>query len=242
MFATTPHIGRQARRIALVLGLSVLALPPALAGDAVKTLPAATDAYNRLVFPEPYAQVVIPPDAPLADDPIPLSGHRGLLLRPREGASGAIPVFVQLRSGASFTVRLKPEDGAEPAVFRYRDAPDMAAKPQQERRPADRWIAETVLAALDGERPEGFEASEPPRPARLVLDEADGESVRLTPETAWRGSRHRLRVYRLQADRMVNVEPRDFYRQGVVAVTVEGDVVGPHHRPRLIILEVDDDR
>ena len=30
-------------------------------------------------------------------------------------------------------------------VFRYRNAPDLSREPEQERRPQDRWIADTIL-------------------------------------------------------------------------------------------------
>src|SRR5690554_1637871 len=97
---------------------------------------ASTREYNRLVFPEPYDRIVIPPTAQLADEPIPLQGHRGLLIRPSVGAA-PIPVFVQLRSGESFTVRLEIDDDAPGAVFRYREATDMSKAPANESRPAD---------------------------------------------------------------------------------------------------------
>lgn len=208
------------------------------AAEGVETVQAATDAYNRIVLPEAYEQIVIPPDAPLADEPIPLDQHRGLLLRPREGAEKAIPVFVQLKSGESFTVRLKPDDEADPAVYRYRDAPDVSEQPSKAR-PDDQWISETMIAAFEGERPDGFEATDPPAGGRLVLGNGEG-ALELAPVEAWRGSQHRLSVYRLSSDRLVNVEPRDFYREGVVAVSVEGDVASTRHHPRLFVLEVDD--
>lgn len=233
--------------VGLALALAAAA-GTALAGEdkpaddesGVDTVEAATDTYNRIVLPEAYEQIVIPPDAPLADEPIPLDGHRGLLLRPREGAEKAIPVFVQLKSGESFTVRLEPDDEADPAVYRYRDAPDISEQPDQAR-PDDQWIADTIVAVLDGERPNGFEETDPPSGGRLVLGDGSG-AVELDPVEGWRGSQHKLSVYRLTADRIVNVEPRDFYRDGVVAASVEGDVASPRHHPRLIVLEVDDGR
>lgn len=201
-----------------------------------KTITASTKEYNRLVFPEPYTRIVIPPTAQLADDPIPLQGHRSLLLRPAPGAE-PMSLFVQLRSGESFTVRLVPDDDAEGAVFRYRDAPDMSEPPADENRPEDRWIAQVMLAALDGERPAGFEEGPPPPAARLFLDGDEKEHVSLEPLARYRGSQHDLSIYRLQATRLVNVEPRDFYRSGTVAVVVEGDVTGPSHSPLLLVLE-----
>lgn len=201
-----------------------------------QTITASTKEYNRLVFPEPYIRVVIPPTAQLADDPIPLQGHRSLLLRPAPGAE-PMSIFVQLRSGESFTVRLEPDDEAQGAVYRYRDAPDMSEPPGEVSRPEDTWIARVMLSALEGERPAGFEVGPPPPAARLFLDDSQTEHVSLKPQARYRGSQHDLYIYRLHATQLVNVEPRDFYRTGTVAVMVEGDVASPLHTPLLLVLE-----
>lgn len=198
---------------------------------------ASTREYNRLVFPEPYDRIVIPPTAALADKPMPLQGHRGVLIRPAPGA-GPIPVFVQLRSGESFTVRLIPDDKAPGAVFRYRDATDYSVPPPKVGRPADTWIAEVMLQALEGERPDGFESADLPPAARLYLDPKADDRLELQPVARYRGSLHELSVYRLRSTKLVNVEPRDFYREGVVAVLVESDVTSQTDNPLLLVLEV----
>ncbi len=67
----------------------------------------------------------------------------------------------------------------------------------------------------------------------------NGGTLRLTAETQYRGSGHVVNVYRLSSDVAVEVEPRDFYRQGVVAISLEGDTVSEGDRPRMIVVEVD---
>lgn len=218
------------------LAAAVLCLVAFSAQAHSQTITASTKEYNRLVFPEPYTRIVIPPTAQLADDPIPLQGHRSLLLRPAPGAE-PMSIFVQLRSGESFTVRLEPDDDAVGAVYRYREAPDMSEPPAEVNRPEDGWIARVMLSALEGERPTGFEAGSLPPSARLFLDEDEKEHVSLKPLARYRGSQHDLSVYRLHATQLVNVEPRDFYRSGTVAIVVEGDVTGPSHTPLLLVLE-----
>ncbi|BBI65738.1 hypothetical protein HSBAA_PA_3410 (plasmid) [Vreelandella sulfidaeris] len=90
------------------------------ASDDVQKVVVSTDAYNRLVFPEPYSTIVIP-EAELRDNPVPTDGKRGLLIRPADEAD-PFSIFIQLRSGEAFTVKLAPESGIDAQVFRYRNA------------------------------------------------------------------------------------------------------------------------
>lgn len=202
---------------------------------------ASTKDYNRLVFPSPYDSVVIPPSANLAEEPIPLAGHRSVLLRPSKGAK-TIPVFVQLKTGDSFTVKLIPGTSSDGAVFRYKDAQDMSRGPSEVSRPNDKWISRAILAAYEGKAPGGFSNTDLPPAARLVYDSEKEKELKLAPLAKYRGSQHKISVYQLQSDHLTNIEPRDFYRDGVVAVSLEGDVVSSQHHPRLIVLEADDDR
>lgn len=113
----------------------------------------------------------------------------------------------------------------------------MSVPPAKVDRAADSWIADVMLQALEGGRPEGFEQAHRPPAARLFLDAEKRDRLDLEPQARYRGSQHELLVYRLSASKTVNVEPRDFYREGVVAVVVEGDVVSQADTPLLIVLE-----
>src|SRR5690554_7800631 len=89
-----------------VMGLlMLLAGSLAVAEDGVHRFEASTQDYNRLVLPEPYSQIVIPPEAQLRDNPVPTDGRRGILFRPavdaerseerrvgKEGSFGGEPV------------------------------------------------------------------------------------------------------------------------------------------------------
>ena len=179
---------------------------------------------------------MIPPEAELRDNPVPTDGKRGLLIRPAEDAE-PFSVFVQLKSGEAFTVKLAPDADIEAQVFRYRNAPDLSEKPEQESRPKDRWIADTILSAFQGGRPAGFEPSGRPSSARMEMP--NGGTLKLTAQDQYRGSGHVVNVYVLSADTSVEVEPRDFYRAGVVAISLDGDVVSERQNPRMIVVEVD---
>lgn len=215
----------------------------AVASDVVPDhyeIRASTTEFNRLVFPEPYSQIVIPPDAALQEAPVPLADYRGLLIRPLPGAKD-IPVFVQLISGSSFTVRLVPATSSEGAVFRYKQAEDLSKKPNIEERPEDSWIARTILAVYEGKTPQGFEAIVQPEHVELRYQGNGAFNLVFTPVAQYQGGRHRLKVYRLSSKKLINVEPRDFYKEGLIAAAVESDVVSPGHSPLLVVLEALDE-
>lgn len=220
----------------LVMVAALAVAPFTSASDDVQKVAVSTDAYNRLVFPEPYSTVVIPPEAELRDNPVPTDGKRGLLIRPADEAE-PFSIFVQLRSGEAFSVKLEPETGIDAQVFRYKNAPDISEQPETESRPKDRWIADTILSAFQEARPSGFEQAGAPPSARLEMP--NGGTLKLTADTQYRGSGHVVNIYRLSSDTAIEVEPRDFYRDGVVAVSLEGDTVSEHHQPRMIVVEVD---
>jgi len=201
---------------------------------------ASTKDYNRLVFPVPYDSIVIPHESKLAEEPVPLADHKSILVRPRPGSP--IPIFVQLQNGESFTVKLIPGTASEGAVFRYKDAQDFSDMPEYEHRPNDEWISAAVIAGYQGTVPMGFAIDQPGQPALLRVQGDERTNIILVPVSRYRGSGHYLSVYQVQSDVLINIEPRDFYRKGIVAASLEGDIVGPSHHPRLVVLEVDDAR
>lgn len=229
-----------------VLALTVLLALPVIAEspDSNFEVMSSTSSYNRLVFPIPFEKIVIPNDAQLHEEPITLKDNLGVLIRPLEGAR-PIDVFIQLVDGKSFNVRLIPSADSEGAVFRYEGASDAFVKPESVDRAGDSWIADAFVLTLQGKEPLGFAtSSENLLPIKAVI-RADGDKsdiktlnqIDLKPLKRLVGSGHVITVYRLYAKQMVNVEPRDFYRDGIVAVSIDGDVVGQDHNPVMVVLE-----
>lgn len=240
----------------LIIPLFVLS---AFAQAKTFTVKASTQSYNRLMFPVPYQKIVIPHNANLREKPIALQGNRGILIRPAPGAN-PINVFVQLVSGEAFTVRLVPSSNPKGAVFRFHGATDTMKPPKDVSRPDDGWLADVFVNVVQGKKPAGFEDGAALMPIRAVI--APGQAVTtqweqvgtnargqtidadalnnilLTPIHHYIGSGYSVRVYRLSATQLVNVEPRDFYRKGQIAVAIDGDVVGPHQTPLMVVLEV----
>lgn len=60
------------KMLGLIAAAAMVAAPFASASDEVQTVAVSTDAYNRLVFPEPYSQIVIPPKPSCGITPYPL--------------------------------------------------------------------------------------------------------------------------------------------------------------------------
>ena len=206
----------------------------------------STSSYNRLVFPIPFEKIVIPNDAQLHEKPITLKDNLGVLIRPLEGAR-PIDVFIQLVDGKSFNLRLIPSADPEGAVFRYEGATDAFVKPESADRAGDGWIADAFVLTLQGKEPLGFSNSTKElMPIKAVIRKDNtGEKhavkelnqIDLKPLKKLVGSGHVITVYRLYAKQMVNIEPRDFYRDGVVAISIDGDVVGREHNPVMVVLE-----
>lgn len=228
--------------------LAALLLSPLAGAEQSKNfeLMASTSSYNRLVFPVPYERIVIPQDAQLRENPISLKGNLGLLVRPSEGAR-PIDIFVQLVDGRAFNITLIPSADPNAAVFRYDNADDVQLKPEAIDRANDGWIADAFVLAAQGKKPLGFEISRDdllpikavikPNPIAGKHNISTLNQLDMQPIKKYSGSGHTISIYRLHAKGMINIEPRDFYRQGIVAVSVDGDVVGPDHTPLVIILE-----
>ncbi|GLR65094.1 hypothetical protein [Marinospirillum insulare] len=209
----------------------------------------STVGYNRLMFPVPYSQIVLPPDAQLSEDPVSLQGNYGLLIKPAQGAR-PITVFVQLIDGRAFNVNLIPSSKPEGAVFRFAQADDTQVKPASVNRPDDGWIADVFVQAFQNKTPTGFEIrSDNLLPIKAILAPKTGDKkpadqlnqLDLMPVAMFDGSGYRVRVYRLASNNVINIEPRDLYNESVVALAIDGDVVSQQHNPTLVVLEAKDE-
>lgn len=209
----------------------------------------STVSYNRLMFPVPYSQIVLPPDAQLSEDPVSLQGNYGLLIKPAQGAR-PITVFVQLIDGRAFNVNLIPSSKPEGAVFRFAQADDTQVKPVSVNRPDDGWIADVFVQAFQDKTPTGFEKrSDKLLPIKAILAPKTGgknpadqlNQLDLMPVAMFDGSGYRVRVYRLASTNEINIEPRDLYNEDVVAIAIDGDIVSQKHNPIMVMLEAKDE-
>jgi len=213
-------------------------------GTGEHDMVASPAAYNRIVLPSPFHNVVIPPSAQLQERPLPLNNNRGLLIRPRAGADD-IPVLIELSDGEVFTVNIKTDNSKKTGqVFRYRSAPDKSTPPANAYRAHDDFIARVMSNAIEGSEPRDMGSVALGRSMALTIDMSQTAcqcypELLLKSKASYRGAGHYLNVYQLSSDRLIEVDPRDFWRDGVVAVTIQGDVAGPGSSPLMAILEVD---
>lgn len=224
-----------------LLVLTILLISVAVNAETY-TVNISPKAYNRIVLPVPPSRVVIPPDAEFVERPMLHNNDTGLLLKPVDGAADTT-ILIELETGESFSLLLKTDDELEVgAVFRYRDASDFSNKPKREERPSDGFIAKTIEAAYRGEVPEGMGEVAGLAPIVLRVDKTETEcnchaELRLNPINKYRGSQHEVSVYRLSSNKLLAIDPRDFWRKGVVAVMIEDDVVSKGAFPMMIIME-----
>lgn len=203
----------------------------------------STSSYNRLVFPVPFSQIVLPPDAQFAEDPIPLNNNLGLLVKPAQGAR-PITAFVQLIDGTAFNVTLLPSSKPEGAVFRYSGATDKNSAPSIEQRADDSWLTDLFVEVFQNKTPSGFEKrSKLTKPIKLVFStkektkQAKVNQLDLIPVSYFHNSNYVVKVYLLKAKQATQIEPRDFYNEKVVAISLEKDFVSLSDNPKLIVLE-----
>lgn len=220
-----------------------------LAGAATAenyTLEASPHAYNKLVFPRAYSKIVIPPYAELQEKPMPLGDSTGLLLRPKAGAED-IPVFIELDNDETLTVTIKTNNSKkEGGIFRYRNAPDQSRAPQKAERPNDSFIARVMGSVMMGKEPLDMPRAPVGYGVTFTLDKTETSCncmprVLLEPVSSYKGSQHWVNVYRIHTNKLIEVDPRDFWREGVVAISVESDYASKESKPLVAILEVNNE-
>lgn len=245
------------KRLSCILGVammsaSVVAPLAHAAGQADAAAPAGYSAaaeahtvvisdreFNRIVFRSPFKKVIFPPGAPLKGDPLPLSDNHSVLFQVEPGARGVIQMVVQLKDGNVETLRLEPAP-VPGVVYRVDGAPDVASAPAAaapaagEQLPAPRdYLVETFRNVLTGNTGE-FSPVEP-------FDRVQFDRFTAEPIQAFSNGADRMLVFQLTAREGMEtpVAASQFYRRGVRAVQIEGEVVGPESSPHLYILVVE---
>lgn len=184
--------------------------------------------YTRLELPAPFARIVFPPGTQLDGQPISLADGRVVLVRFKPEFSRRVTAHFELVDGRVLSVQLEQRKGVKPTVWRAPGLSDQV--PRLSGRPDDKWIRDLFLSAIMQGQPASMDPIALPPAAQMG-------ALRAHPEAAWAGSGYRMLRYRLQSDSLLSISPPDFYRDGVVAVLVETDVVSPSHSPVLLVLE-----
>jgi len=188
----------------------------------------AINKYNTFVFDKPYKKAIAQPGSPI-DEPLPLDGNNGFLLRVNGNSDKPFQLIVELVNGETVDFYLTPKNNAQANTYRRNKAGTYSEPEGQRARPSDTWIIEVMKAATLQKTPVGFMEEGKPHYAQ------SGDTY-LVPVKKLTNNLYELLIFELRSDTAKNVQPRDFWHEGVEAIQIDGDIVSPHHRPIIFIL------
>lgn len=194
--------------------------------------------FNRFVFPAPVTQLVFPAGAPLLGKPVYLSGNTQVLIQLQRGTDKPVQMVVELEGGQVHTLTLNPRpvDGTIHRVDGARlkgGSAQLASKTAMDGSAPRGEDIEMLKRVVQGDIPAGFDPIKLPRPTRF-------DKFTVVPLAGWSdGSSRRVMVFSLVAvpGQTAVVAPPQFYRAGINAVLVDGDVVDANNSPNLYVVE-----
>lgn len=198
---------------------------------------------NRFMFQGPLKRIHFPASdqsAPLLTPPIYMADNSQVLLQFRKGETKPIQMVAELRDGRVFPLRLapRPVPGVSQYVSDGKEARE--AKTQHELDTPDGQIpgprAEDIRImkslASYGEPPSGFSTTTLPVTARF-------DKFTVVPMSAWSDGSKQAFVFSIvaQPGETAVVAPPQFYRPGITAVMIDGDVVDEKNTRTLYVVE-----
>ena len=206
---------------------------PVRPGDIV----VSTQGLNRFVFPAPVVKgPIFPADAPVLGTPVYLDDNRQVLIQFLPGSRRAFGMVVELAGHQVKSYVLAP-----------RDVPAVTYHARGVRPPRKAWHATSGKGAngahsaqvkllrrvVMGEVPDSFYPTRLPPAAQF-------NKFDVVPRESWSdGGGHRILEYSLISvhGQAAVVAPPEFYRSGMEAILLSGDLVDAVHSPILYILE-----
>lgn len=217
---------------------------PAAAADATReripqgALVVSDYEYNQFVFAAPVAQLTFPPNAPVTK-PVYAAGNTHVFIQFQRGADEPVQMIAETEAGQVVVLRLLPrpvagivhrvEGPRERATTTVQDHSASTDRPRVLREQAIELLKAAIIGALPG----NFEPQQLAQPVRF-------DRFTVVPMAAWSdNARLRVLVFSLVAapGQTAVVSPRQFYRPGVLAVTLNSDVVDANTSPTLYIVE-----
>lgn len=195
--------------------------------------------FNRFIFPSPVTQLVFPAGAPLLGKPVYLAGNTQVLIQLQRGVDKPVQMVVETEGGQVHTLTLNPRpvDGAthrvDGARERVASSAAKASKADASGNAPRGEDIELLKRVVQGDIPAGFDSIKLPRPTRF-------DKFTVVPLAGWSdGSSRRVMVFSLVAvpGQTAVVAPPQFYRPGINAVLIDGDVVDANNSPNLYVVE-----
>lgn len=197
--------------------------------------------FNTFVFPDVVKRLYFPAGSPVVGKPIYLAENTQVMLQFAKGQDKPVQLVAELENGQTVSMRVvpRPVPGVTHSVNGARtrtSAPlrratgtgdaSSAGSPQG----ADIELLKNVVTT--NQPPAGFDGVRLPAPTRF-------DKFSVVPLAAWSNGAKRVLVFSLVAvpGQTAVVAPPQFYRPGITAVMLDGDVVDADNSPQLFVIE-----
>lgn len=194
---------------------------------------------NTFVFPAPLKRVYFPAGSPVLGNPIYLADNTQVMLQFSRGHERPVQMIAELEDGQVVQLRVAPREvpgvvhSVNGARTRARSTgPIIAGDRPQSAAPRGEDIELLKVLVTHKEPPGGFETVTLPGLTRF-------DKFSVIPLAAWSNGLKRVMVFSLVnvPGQTAVVAPPQFYRPGITAVMLDGDVVDEKNSPQLFVVE-----
>lgn len=202
--------------------------------------------FNTFVFGDTIKRIFFPAGSPVVGKPVYLADNTQVMLQFGKGHTKPIQMVVELESGRVESIRVAPKNvpgvthspsGAAPRKAVSAQPRAMKGEGGQAAAPRGEDIELLKQVVVSQEPPSGFDPIKLPKPTRF-------DKFTVVPLAGWSdGGSKRILVFSLVAvpGQTAVVAPPQFYRDGITAVMLDGDVVDDKNSPQLFVVEETND-
>lgn len=195
--------------------------------------------FNTFIFPDVVKRLLFPAGSPVVGKPIYLADNTQVMLQFSKGQDKPVQLVAELESGQTVSVRVLPRpipgishnvNGGRVRASAATRRPTGDAATTGSPQSADIEVLKGLVAS--NEPPSGYDTVRLPAPTRF-------DKFSVVPLAGWTNGAKRLLVFSLVAvpGQTAVVAPPQFYRPGITAVMLDGDVVDAENSPQLFVIE-----
>lgn len=212
---------------------AVFALAFSMSAMAIETVEvvAKKAKYNEFLFKQPFVTALFSPATAQSGKTVIMNDNKNFLFKIKEGWDEPIQLFVVMRDGTRKRFNLIPNgemsDGAvwpNNMVANLRSFDEPKLSPVQEKQYFIDLLKELYEAKPNANGmvpgPAGF--SEAKADDVIYYGPVIAQEIKRLSNTV-----HRISVYHVSSDVLLNITAADFYHDGVVLVELNHDIVGP---------------
>lgn len=196
---------------------------------------------NTFVFPAAIKRVYFPAGSPVLGSPIYLSDNTQVMLQFSKGHDKPVQMVTELEDGQVVQLRVVPRavpgvvhsvNGARLRARAPQGAASVAGEAPVNAAPRGEDVEILKQLVTTKQAPAGFEQVSLPGLTRF-------DKFSVVPLAAWSNGIKRLMVFSLVSvpGQTAVVAPPQFYRPGITAVMLDGDVVDESNSPQLFMVE-----